>query len=338
LVHGGGFSDCGTLNADDMKTLCVDFAKHGFVVFNVEYRRGRVLDLVPPPPSIYTSVQQEAAAYRAIQDVRGAIRSIILRQINHSLFSQDQYQIDINNIFVGGNSAGSVTTLAAAYYPDPNMIYSVFPTVGTYTIQQILGDIDNDYYYASIVDVPNYQSHIRGVLNMWGSINLPTSYASNPTSFFSGLTNKPPVISFHGEHDPVFPPDASAIKFSPTNITGHLPYNTSTYCLINSPYQLQGLASTADLIEIGSRGFYDNILTQFNPKVPAELYIDCNMMHGLDKDCGGCPSDPTNLTIDKNCNACVFDSEFGTGLVNREQVEGYIVQRTCVFSRQSLLI
>ncbi len=41
LFHAGGFSDCTNFNTTEMQTYCTEFAKRGFVAFNVEYRRWR---------------------------------------------------------------------------------------------------------------------------------------------------------------------------------------------------------------------------------------------------------------------------------------------------------
>lgn len=83
FVHGGGFSNCkqlGTGSSPDAEA----FAQRGFVVFNVEYRTGVRLPgpgfPTDPNGKAYVTVQQQLAVYRASQDVRGAIRSIIQRQ------------------------------------------------------------------------------------------------------------------------------------------------------------------------------------------------------------------------------------------------------------------
>ncbi len=78
LYHPGGYSDCSTLDGTkDMKFICKEFAKRGYVVFDVEYRRGRLLF---PTEDIFVqlrrkTVQQILAIYRAVQDVRGSIRT-----------------------------------------------------------------------------------------------------------------------------------------------------------------------------------------------------------------------------------------------------------------------
>src|SRR5581483_11677469 len=62
FFHAGGFSDCSGFDHDGGLTLyCNEFVKRGFIVFNIEYRRGRVKD----PDGKYISASQELATYRA---------------------------------------------------------------------------------------------------------------------------------------------------------------------------------------------------------------------------------------------------------------------------------
>ncbi len=148
LFHGGSYDECGSLYNPGIVFLANEYAKRGFVVFNVEYRRGVLIDprkilTGPFAGTQYTSAQQLLAIYRASQDARGAIRSIIKRQRNHSAsFSDDPYQIDTNKLFVGGVSAGSIVAMNAVYYQKQFMIDAAYPGVST-----ALGSIDQNFYY-----------------------------------------------------------------------------------------------------------------------------------------------------------------------------------------------
>ena len=53
--------------------------------------------------------------------------------------------------------------------------------------------------------------------------------------------------------------------------------------------------------------------------VPTEMYIDCQMTHGLDNNC------------DYKHNPGCFKSEFGTHANTTTDVQIYMVQRACVF-------
>src|SRR3954471_788244 len=103
FFHDGGFTDCINFHSAPTVTYCTEFAKRGFVVFNVEYRRGKVEDI----NTKYTSASRWLALYRSIQDVRGAIRTIVSRESN----KVTPYRINVRHIFLGGPSSGSVMAL-----------------------------------------------------------------------------------------------------------------------------------------------------------------------------------------------------------------------------------
>jgi hypothetical protein len=54
----------------------------------------------------FVSVQDGLALYRAVQDVSGAIRSIIYRQTQEGATVDDDYRIDTSRLFLAGESAG----------------------------------------------------------------------------------------------------------------------------------------------------------------------------------------------------------------------------------------
>jgi hypothetical protein len=257
-------------------------------------------------------VQQQLAIYRACQDGRGAIRSIIKRQ--NEGYQNELYKIDKEQIYIGGMSAGALIAMNVAYY-DATRVASVFPTVGTYTTEQVMGPINANFYYGGT----NISYSIKGVMSMWGGILLPPSYSgmTNQSGFFAGGTN-PPMIAFAGQKDKVFwldPDFHQDTRFSPFRPLP-LPPNASveTRCLPNdppyTPYKIEDLDNSIDLVTGSTLNMY-NILQTLN--VPSEMYIDCQMKHGLDgKD---------DLAI----------SDFDTGIANDNDVGTYMVQRACTF-------
>ena len=103
-VHGGGFYG-GDYN--DFNNLCQFMASKGIVAATISYRLG----FVPPSGFDYpfTFDQNEIirAVYRGMQDTKGAIRFLKNRHLEDST--------DLNNVFVGGSSAGGFIALAACY-------------------------------------------------------------------------------------------------------------------------------------------------------------------------------------------------------------------------------
>ena len=130
-----------------------------------------------------------------MQDVTGAIRSIIYRQRQQDSLPVNQrkpYQIDTNYLFLGGNSAGAITALGVAYYSRQSMVDSLNPQQGSFSISQALGLVNADYYYGG-TDV-EFRSKIKGVLAQWGSLSIPYNYDSTTAKNF--LTSVSPLSAF----------------------------------------------------------------------------------------------------------------------------------------------
>jgi len=308
LFHAGGFMECSNYRSGGITTICAELAKRGYVAFSVEYRTGRIKD----PIATNTSVQQQLAAYRACQDARGAIRSIIKRQDNETTGDiwNDPYRINKDYIFVGGMSAGGVAAMNAAWYSN-SMVYDVFQGgTGSAAIQQALTSINADFYYGE--STITYQSNIKGTVSLWSAVNIPVYYDTHEYDFFNSSLLKP-HIAFHGKKDDVFPYDdgsAQNVSFSPTPISGPNIYNSEDFCIRtnNGPFTLEGNAGTVDLIN-GSSLNMRNILSHYG--IANELYVDCDMKHGLSS--GG-----------------QFLGDFGVAS-NQNQANIYIAQRIATF-------
>lgn len=281
-VHGGGFSDCRKISKAGNDPDAIAFAKRGFVFFNVEYRTG--VEITPSPAYPYATVQQQLAEYRASQDVRGFLRTLIQWQRQQDLlpFAQRKpYQIDTSNIFLGGNSAGAITVLNVAYYTRQSMLDSINPYSGSVSISQALGPIDADYYVGD-VNI-EYHSKIKGVLAQWGSLTVPRNFdSSNVRNFFD---QRIPIICFHGLQDPIVPPNITPVNFARSNIVYGTTYSSESSCLINSPFKSEGkppLPDTVNIYTYGSPAYFKFILQPLG--IRSEIYLDCDAGHGLDPD------------------------------------------------------
>lgn len=97
LTHPGGYSDCSSKEGvPDLQYMCMEFARRGFIFFNIEYRRGRITYTQDPrvyPP--YKTVYQQLAGYRAAQDIKGAERSII-KAYYDNVFA-NKFKMDTSN-------------------------------------------------------------------------------------------------------------------------------------------------------------------------------------------------------------------------------------------------
>ena len=337
LFHGGAFNECGDFTNPNVRTLAEELAYRGFVVFIVNYRRGVIPDgnsVTGSLPQVdYTSAQQLLAIYRACQDARGAIRSIIKREQDGL---NTNYRINVNELIIGGLSAGSLIAMNSVYCQQPLMVNAVFGTriqTDDGTANSVLGPINADYYYGT-PDV-EYFSRVKCVLNLWGGMFIPKSLISNISGFLSLNTYLPPIISFQGVNDDVFRIEQQGVYYS-VGLSGVTDVVKENRCLIGtnyfSPRQLAtGSEDELDLYLIGAKNIYNSFKSL---SVFTEVYFDCQMEHGLD--CGGCTGDANNYTKDKLCNACVFASDFGTGLTTQEAVLAYIAGRGATFYQAML--
>jgi hypothetical protein len=289
----------------------------GFICFNVEYRRGREKDsILSATGKEYTSEFQTQAIYRAVQDVRGAIRYILYRQKHHNdIFYNDPYQIDTTKIFLGGSSAGAVSVLGTAYLyqtSSQTKLNAVFPLASS-SVDAVMGGINSDFYINDD-SASNYMQNVLGIMSEWGAVYVPANKAEHPDSFFSPIPYKPPVIAFNGVQDPVFNYNAEWLSFSPNNAT-HSYFNSTSSCTVSGTYALEGSAATdSDLYSWGMKGFYDKVLVPL--QISSEYYLDCQMAHGPQDDC--------------ETEGC-YVTEFGTGIDNKYDILLYMVQRTAIF-------
>jgi len=124
VVHGGAFLG-GDKSEGTIQNLMKDFAQRGYTTAAVNYRLGmfqthlavhcNVTQLFNTPwdcMNMADTAEWYRGAYRAMQDVRGAIRYLVN--------NRSTYQIDPNNVFLVGESAGGFTVLNAAYLDSPS--------------------------------------------------------------------------------------------------------------------------------------------------------------------------------------------------------------------------
>lgn len=121
------------------------------------------------------------------------------------------------------------------------------------------------------------------------------------------------MIAFMGYLDPIFRYKSTQQKvyFSiPPEDPNNTNFNTTRFCLVDTPYSLDPDAVTYDLIMGSAINMY-RILKALGK--PVEFYLDCQMGHGLNQDGSG------------------FQSDFGTGLTTQAEVNKYMVQRICCY-------
>lgn len=118
-VHGGSFM-AGSKDDPTPHQWMIDFAKRGYTTISVNYRLGmfqtheqvhcNVTDIFNTPwdcANMADSAEWYRGSYRAMQDVKGAIRYMLLQK--------QKYNVDARNVFLMGESAGGFTVLQTAF-------------------------------------------------------------------------------------------------------------------------------------------------------------------------------------------------------------------------------
>lgn len=315
--HGGSYFECSRSTHAGAQDICQRLAQRGFVVINAEYRRGVLLDPHFAPNGFQKiSVQQVLAIYRANQDIRGCIRSVIkMQRMNQNGFGTT-FTIDTTKIFIAGQSAGAVMAMGAAYYERQGQIDSAL-SAGNTNLSTRLGRLDAPFYVGDTTI--NYRPLVKGVLAMWGGLPVHRSFYSNAANYFSTNTVNPPLIGFTGKYDSTFPPGKNYFYFSTTPISA-VKYKTETLCLVtiggysnpdDDPDPIDP-TDNADAVCIG----IDTLHAAFKRIGKySEVYVDCQMQHGLDPDSVG----------------VIYKSEFGTGAATQTDVINYIAGRAATY-------
>lgn len=318
IYHAGGYADCsGADNDDQNNTVALALARKGFIVISVEYRRGRILDNTPinsTYPQGFSTAQQELAAYRAQQDGRGAIRTIMQRNGggHGNLFYFNPAQF-----FVGGFSAGAGIANGVCYYNNQSMINQVFPNSPSHptpTIQDALGNLQADYYADGAYDPANWPT-IRGLMNCWGGLGVPTANETNLSAYLQAAI---PTIGFQGYMDNVVWFDnlthQKVFYSSSNNNTGTFHFDWENRCTLTYPnkFYVKTTKIPNDVPDpvvtiLCTKDFHCYLISK---NKLAEIYVDTTMKHGI---------------MDSN-------DSFGLPIpATKTQVWNYIAQRVACF-------
>ncbi|MCB0661969.1 MAG: carboxylesterase family protein [Saprospiraceae bacterium] len=129
VIHGGSWM-AGDKDEGYATRFREDFAKRGYVVASINYRLGlfhtdRFVNCNVADWNCFNSTDSTEwyrANFRGIQDVKGAIRYLVGQKA--------QYEIDPDNVFILGESAGAFIALGVGFLEDneiPNGIVSMMP-------------------------------------------------------------------------------------------------------------------------------------------------------------------------------------------------------------------
>ncbi len=177
MAHGGSFilGDKATL-----QYYCEYFAKRGYVAATMDYR---LYDgpLFPVPDS---TVMLDVVI-KAVGDMKAAVR-----YFRKDAATTNQFRVDTNFIFVGGQSAGGILAGHMAYINDLSEVQSTFIYNGLIANGGLPGTTDDPANPSM-----GYSSEIQGVINQFGALY-------NADWIQPGDA---PLISIHGTNDDVVP-------------------------------------------------------------------------------------------------------------------------------------
>jgi hypothetical protein len=171
LAHGGFFLYG---SKEQLAVECDSLARAGYVVASINYR---LMD-----------VEESEFAYKravvdAVSDMKAAVRFF-----RKDFESGNNYGIDTANIFIGGFSAGAITSLHYGYVVTPA---DVVEMGGELMLKYVAGHggINGDS------GNPGYATNVRGIINIAGSLH------------HAGLVDagEPILFSAHGTADQIVP-------------------------------------------------------------------------------------------------------------------------------------
>lgn len=165
-VHGGSFLG-GSKTDMDVQELSNRFAKKGYACASINYRLG----FYP-----VDSANAIKAVLRATQDLKASIRFFYKDKATANM-----YKIDTNRIFIGGSSAGAITSLHVAYLDQDCEIADYISGSNLAALGGMEGASGN----------PGYSTKVAGVINLCGALGRYSWMESGDV----------PLVSLHGTAD-----------------------------------------------------------------------------------------------------------------------------------------
>lgn len=160
-----------------LKALCEDLARRGFVTASIDYR---LFDgsFIPFP----TQADIVDVVIKAIGDMRASVRFW-----KAEIDSINAFRVDPDQIFIGGVSAGAITAAHVA------MLDSTELTPADSVIQQAIAN--NGGWEGNSNSLFQFTSEVQGLISYSGAL-VNASWID---------ANDPPFVVFHDDMDPIVP-------------------------------------------------------------------------------------------------------------------------------------
>lgn len=170
-VFGGAFV-AGSRDYADMVAYCTRLAQHGYVTASIDYRLISIWNL--------NATSLIRVAYMAAQDVSSAIRFFKA----HS----NDYRIDTKQIFLLGDSAGSIAILGEIFMDESERPAETFESPD-------LGSMHSSGYD----EYAGFSPAVAGAIPHWGGVNDPNVIS---------MEEYVPLCMIHGTDDTTVPYDS----------------------------------------------------------------------------------------------------------------------------------
>jgi hypothetical protein len=180
LAHGGSFTSGDRTDDSTVVWLCRNFALRGYVTASIDYRLTNDVTLIDSA-GVMTEV------VKALSDGKAAIRYFY-----QDAYTTNTYKIDTSNIFIGGNSAGSILYLHCAYIDSVQQV-----SAGLQATIAANGGLQGNSGNAG------YSGNFKAVINLAGGLNDPTWI----------IQNHLPIVSAQGDSDPIVPYDCGQPEY-----------------------------------------------------------------------------------------------------------------------------
>lgn len=184
VVHGGGFFQG---HRNDRNAICHQLASMGWAAATVSYRLDFYGTWLLPSPFAYDPAEVVRAAYRAQQDVRGAVRFLKARHLQDSTSTE--------KVLLWGYSAGAISALHAALVDDPSEKPPQCEAIGdvshflNFYQRPDLGPIEGTLNLNN-----GYDESVIGLVSNYGGL-LDTALLSDPLD--------PALYLYHQSGDPI---------------------------------------------------------------------------------------------------------------------------------------